>query len=182
MKPLMQQAQEQEPAAGTFKKPDIGQFVPDGIKDAVARVIAAGHRILYGQEMAQEVQAAIDSPDPVPKKLADNTAGLLLTLDQQSQGGIPEAAIFPAGMELLGEAAEVLQAAGQTVTQEDYNEAARMLYVTLGQKLGLGEDQLMGAAQQAVGGGGDEEQGEPPDDEGAEGEGGMPMPGAMERA
>lgn len=152
MKPLMQQAQEQEESAGAFKKPDIGQFVPEEIKDSVARVIAAGHRILYGEEMAQEVQDAIGGPDPVPKKLADNTAGLLLTLDQQAQGGIPEAAIFPAGMELLGEAAEVLQAAGQKVTQESYNEAARMLYVILGQKLGLGEDQLMGAAEQVVGG------------------------------
>lgn len=146
---LLQRAKDQVPK---FKRPDIGQFIPADAKDAVDRVVAAGHRMMYAPEMRDDLQAAVDSQDPVPQKLADNVAGLMLTLDKQSRGGIPMAAIFPAAMELLGEAAEVLSAAGQAVTQEDFNEGARALFVVLGRKLGASDEQLMGAAQQVTGG------------------------------
>lgn len=170
---LLQRAKDSAPA---FKKPDLSQFIPPEAKDAVDRVVAAGQRLMYAPDMREELQAAVDSQEPVPQKLANNVAGLVLTLDQQAQGGIPMAAIFPASMELLGEAAEVLAAAGQKVSQEDYNEAARTLFVVLGRKLGASDEQMMGAAQQAAGGRaepeGDEtaahEQAESPGEEAAE--------------
>lgn len=146
---LLQRAKQKAPK---FKRPDMAQFVPAEAKDAVDRVVAAGHRMMYSPEMRDDLQAAVDSQEPVPQKLANNVAGLLLTLDKQARGGIPMAAIFPAAMELLGEAAEVLNAAGQAVTQEDYNEAARSLFVVLGRKLGASDEQMMGVAQQAMGG------------------------------
>jgi hypothetical protein len=141
-----------------FKRPDISQFVPPEIKDVVDRVVAAGVKVMYSPQMQDQMKAAIESPDPVPKKMAENVTGLLLTLDKQTQGGIPDQALFPAGMELMGEAAEVLTSAGQPVTQEDYNEAARMMFVLVGQKLGGTRDQIMQAAEQALPGGAGEEQ------------------------
>jgi hypothetical protein len=157
-----------------FKRPDISQFVPPEIKDVVDRVVAAGVKVMYSPQMQEQMKAAIESQDPVPKKMAENVTGLLLTLDKQAQipaprprsggavaspkSGIPDKALFPAGMELLGEAAEVLTSAGQPVTQEDYNEAARMMFVLVGQKLGGTPDQIMQAAAQAVPGEAGEEQ------------------------
>ncbi len=167
---LMQKAAAGAPRGKSFTPPDIGKAVPPAMKDAVDRVFAAGFKIMYSPEMQDEREQAVQSPDPIPKKLAENVTGLMLTLDQQAKGGIPVEALFPAAMMLLSEAAEILTKAGQDVGEEDYLDAARMLFVLIGRKLGGSDEEIMGAAQQAMPEGGGEEEGEemPPD------EGGMP--------
>lgn len=157
---------------GTFKRPDISSFVPPEVKDVVDRVVAAGMHLMYSPDMRDEVQAAVQSQDPMGKKLADNVVGLLLTLDQKTQGGIPQAAIFPAAMELLGEGADMLSAAGQPVTQADYNDAALTMYAMIGQKLGGSPEDLMGAAAESMQGQGADTP--PPPDAGAAQQ--QPMP------
>lgn len=147
---LMQRAK----AGPGFKKPDVSQFVPKGMEDAVKRVTAAGFKLMYSPEMREELRGEIERDAPVPQKLAEAIVGLLLVLDKQSQGGIPMGALLPAAMELLGEGAEVLTAAGQPVSQEDFNEAARMVFVLMAKKLGASDDQVMQAARSAVPGGG----------------------------
>lgn len=140
-------------ARGAFKRPDIGGFIPKGMEDTVQRISAAGQKIMYSPDMREELMAEIQSEEAIPLKLAKAVVGLMLTLDQQAKGGgIPEEALFPAGLELLGEACDVLTQAGQQVTQEEYNEAARGMFVLMGQKLGIDQDQMMGAAEQAMGG------------------------------
>lgn len=134
-----------------FQRPDISPFIPPGQEDTVARVSAAGQRIMYSPGMRDELQAAVNSDAPVAQNLAQNVTGLMLTLDAQTQGGIPQEALFPAALDLLAEAAEVLTQAGQTVTAEDYNEAAVLLFVMMAKKLGIPDDQIMGAAEQAAG-------------------------------
>jgi hypothetical protein len=134
-----------------FKKPDISQFVPPDLTDAVQRTVAAGMKLMYSPDMRDEMQAGIQSQDPIPKRIADNTLGLLLTLDGKTQGGIPAGAIFPVGVELAGECAEVLDNAGQAVSQADFNDSLLALYAMMGKKLGATDDQLMQSAQQSVG-------------------------------
>lgn len=138
---------------GGFKKPDITPFVPPEQRDAVARVIAAGMKILYSPDMRDEVMQEVQREGPLPQKLAESTVGLLLTLDKQSQGGIPVDAMFPAAIGLLGEAAEIMTAAGQPVTQSVYNEAAQLVFILMGRKLGMSDDQMMQGLEQQVGGG-----------------------------
>jgi hypothetical protein len=142
-----------ESGGGSFKRPDISQFTPPAMQDIVQRIAAAGMKIMYSPDMRQELMKEVQRDVPVPQKLAEAVVGLMLTLDQKAQGGIPAQAIFPAAMELLGEAAEVLSAAGQQVTQQDYNDAARMMFVLIARKMGAKDDQIMGAAQQIAGGG-----------------------------
>lgn len=152
---LMEQARKQRGGAeqgGELKKPDYRQFTPPEMLDDVERIVAAGVKLMYSPEMRQELQEAVASQTPVDQKLADNTVGLLLTLDQKAPQGLPVAALFPAGMGLLGEAAEVLQAAGQRVTQEDWNDAALRMFVVMGKKLGGSDEEIMQAAQQWQGG------------------------------
>jgi hypothetical protein len=160
-------APQDDAAAGQeFQKPDIAQFVPPDVKDATDRVVAAGMRLMYAPEMREDIAAAIQSQEPMPKKLAENVTGLLLTLDQKAKGGIPAGALFPAAMGLLGEAADLAVAAGQQVTQSDYNDAALAMYALIGQKLGGTPEDVMGAAAAAMPGGA----------------GGMPPPGAAQPA
>lgn len=147
---LMQQAKAAPSTGPSFTPKDPRQFIPAQLHDAVERVFVAGMKMMYSPQMEQERQAAIQSQDPVPKRIADNVLGLMLTLDQQSKGGIPEQVIFPAAVMLVNEAANLLVHAGQDVTQDDYNQALQLLYVQIGKKLGLSNDQLMQGAQQAL--------------------------------
>lgn len=160
---LMQRAQRKTndaKAGSTFKRPTIP--VSQEMRDTVDRIVAAGMKIMYAPDMAEERKAAVSDERPVATVLAENVVGLTLVLDQKSQGGIPMEAIFPAAMELLSDAAEMLVEAGRNITQDDYNDAARMMYVLIGKKLGVSDDDLMNGAKQAMTGGGDAQAQEPP--------------------
>ena len=137
--------------SGSFKPPNTAQFVPPEMKDTVDRIVAAGMKMAYSPQMADERQQFLQGQEPIGQRMAQTVAGLLLTLDQQAKGGLPVGAIFPAGVDLLGDAAEMLSKAGQPVSQEDFNDAARQLFVIVGQKLGGTPDQIMQAAGQAAG-------------------------------
>ncbi len=134
-----------------FKKPDISSFISPGSADTVQRVVAAGMKIMYSPQMKGQMQQGIASQAPVPKNIADNTTGLLLTLDQKTQGGIPAPVLFPAAVELASEVATVLTAAGKPVSQDDFNDSLLIIYAQIGKKLGASDDQLMQHAQQAIG-------------------------------
>lgn len=152
----------QEPEnKGTFTAPDWRPFTPPELVDTVERVMAAGMKLMYSEGMRDELRQAVQSDAPMPQKLAENAAGLLLMLDNKSQGGIPLQAMFPAGMALLGEAVEVVQAAGQEVGQEDFNDAALLMFAILGKKMGASDEDLMSVAQQAAAGGAGAPQGQP---------------------
>lgn len=163
---LMQRAQEraaqpgqdtdQEPGQGQkFRKPDPSTFVPKGQEDAVERVVAAGMKTMYAPEMRDELVNEINRDVPVPQKMAEGVVGLVLTLDKQTQGGLPEGAIFPSILMLLAEAAELLTSTGQPVTQADYNEAAQIAFVLYGRAMKVPDDQIMSELQKRAGGGGE---------------------------
>lgn len=155
---LMQEAKKR----ATFKKPDISSLIPKGQEDAVARIAAAGLRLLYSPDMREDVMQAVQAPGDAATKLSSNVSGLLLVLDQKAPQGLPVEAMFPAAMEILGDAAEVLTAAGQTVTQTDYNDAAMQIMVELAKRMGANDDQIMQAAAGALPQGGeDDTEGDP---------------------
>lgn len=156
MASLMEQARaqrgQQQGQAAPAQAPDWKQFTPPELVDDVERILAAGAKMMYSPEMREEREEAAAATTPVDQTLAENVVGLLLVLDQQAQGGLPVAALFPAAMALLGEAAEVLKAAGKTITQDDWNDAAIRMYVLIGKKLGGTDEQIMQGAEQAMGG------------------------------
>lgn len=144
---------EEDAPGEKFKKPDITQFIPEQARDAVERVVAAGARLLYSPQMREDVLAATKLDMPMPERLAMSTAALMQTLDEKSRGGIPLEAMFPAGMELLGEAAEIMSASGQAVTQADFNQAALQLSVLMTKKLGASDEEAMQVHEQMLAGG-----------------------------
>ena len=151
------QAMKRQQAGGpTFKRPTIP--VSPKMRDTVDRIVAAGMKVMYSPEMADEREQAVSGGGPVAQALAESITGLTLILDQKSQGGLPIEAIFPAAMELLSDAAEMFIKAGKPVDQETYNDAARMMFVMIGRKLGANNDELMNGARAAAGSqGGDAE-------------------------
>lgn len=147
-----------------FQKPDVAslpivQQLSEQDRDAFQRIVAAGMKMMYAPETRQQLMEGIRSKDPVPKKLAENITGLLLILFQKSQGVPPPSALFPAAIELMGEAAAILVKAGQTVTQENFHDASLLLFTMIGKKLGASDKQLMQGAEQALekSGGGEQE-------------------------
>jgi hypothetical protein len=158
---LMQKA---EKAKQAFTPPNVDEFVPPELADAVARIYAAGVKLMTSPEMRDQVQAAIESPEPVAKVLGQNVAGLLLTLDEKSNGQLPVDAIFPAGMKLLTEAAAMMSAAGKTVDEQDFKDATYVLYITHFQKMGASEADIMDGARQAAGGQGEMEEPDGPEE------------------
>lgn len=153
---LLQKAKGKAPA---FKRPDLSAFIPEGQEDAVARLVAAGMKIMYAPDMKDEVMAAVQADQPAGQKLGENAAGIMLTLMEQAQGKVPPEAIFPAAAELMSECAEMLNAAGQPVTQEDWKDGFFMLLGILGKKLGGTDEQIMGEMGKYAGQGGEGEEG-----------------------
>lgn len=154
---LMRQAKGK---AQPFTRPDIAPFIPKGHEDAVARLVAAGMKMMYAPDMKDEVLAAVQSPDPVGKKLGENAAGIVLSLMQKAEGKMPQEAMFPAAAELMSECAEMLIAAGEQVSQEDWKDGFMTLIAVIGKQLGGTDDQIM-EAMGAPGMGGEEA---PPDE------------------
>lgn len=183
---LMQRAKAIAPGGSDFKAPDLSKVVPPELRDAVDRIVAAGLKTMFSPDMREELMAEVNRDVSMPQKLAEGVVGLVLTLDKQTKGGLPVAAIFPAELELLVEAAGVAKAAGQNVSQQDYNDAAMMMAVLTAQKMGAKDEEIMGEAQKWAGG--EMEPGEGPAHEQAEAPGmeqqetqaeaqGMPEPG-----
>ena len=156
---LLQRAKSNAPP---FKRPDITPFIPKGQEDAVARLVAAGIKQMSSTQMRDEVMKAIEADQPVGQKLGGNAAGVILMLMEQAQGKVPPEAIFPAAAELMSECAEMLVAAGQKVTQEDWKEGFFVLIGILGKQLGGSDEQIMGEIGKHVPAEGN------PDEEGSE--------------
>ena len=145
--PMQEQGQEAAPTQAGFTPPDWKQFTPPELVDTVERIVAAGAKLMYSPDMRDELKAGANADMPADKKLAENAAGLLLVLDQKAKGGLPVEALFPAALGLMGECVAVMQAAGQPVTQEDYNDAALNLFAIIGKKLGGSDEDIMAAGQ-----------------------------------
>jgi hypothetical protein len=159
---LMQRAQQRaaEPAAEEFQRPDTASLVPKGAEDAYARIVAAGQKLMYSQDMRDDLQKEVARDVPVAQKMAEGVVGLMLTMDKQAKGGLPMEALFPAALELLNEAAAILTESGQTVTMEDWKDGARMMFVIMARKFGAKDEEIMAAVQQMVPGGSEMEPGE----------------------
>lgn len=136
-------------AGPPFTKPDVSQFIPQGEEEMVGRVIAAGHKLMFAPEMRKKLMQNIGRSVQPARKMAEGSVGLMLTLDGKVKGGISEAAMVPILMEFLSLSGEVLQAAGQQVSQQTWNESFQYAYTLVGKKLGKSDEQIKGAAEQA---------------------------------
>lgn len=153
---LLDKAKAPPQQAGGFQPPDLSGLMSKldpKTQDVVERVTAAAMKIMYSPAMRDTVKQQLQSQDPVPKKLADNATGLLLMMDKRSDGGIPPAALMPAGLNIMVAEAEALEAAGQSVSQDDFSVGSMMLFANIGKKLGGTDQDLMQIAAKGIQGG-----------------------------
>ncbi len=78
-------------------------------QDFYERIVLAGDKIIFGDEKARESivkKLKLDAKEPA-KSLADATALLMIQLDDQTGGTIPETVILPAAAELLEHVTEL---------------------------------------------------------------------------
>lgn len=162
MKPFMEQAkpmmqpgamQDQQPGAepsqqAKFKTP-VNKVLPPDMQEPFERVVLAGKKVLYSEQMQPEIQKLMADPKPIEQKLAEGVRGLMGLLSQQSKPAMPPQIIIPAGIELLHEAADFAQQAGLAqITPEQMTDATQYLAVLLAKGAGASDDQVMGMFSQ----------------------------------
>ena len=83
-------------------------------QDFYESIVLAGDEIIFGSEEARKSlvdKMKVDAQEPA-KALADATALLVIKLDEQTGGNIPEAVVLPAATELLEHMAELADSLG----------------------------------------------------------------------
>lgn len=96
--------------------------------DAYDRVTAAGMKMMYAPDNAEMIQGLImDEQVPVPNKLGEGIANLLVMMDNQGNGSIPKEILVPVGVTLMFEAADYLFEVGVDVTEDDLGKALELM-------------------------------------------------------
>lgn len=105
------------------------QALLDGkLGEAYDRVTTAGMKMLYAPENAEMIQGLILNDEvPVPNKLGEGIANLLVMMDNQGNGTIPKEILVPVGVTLMFEAADYLFEVGIDVTEEDLGAALELM-------------------------------------------------------
>ena len=100
--------------------------------DAYDRVLTAGMKMLYSPQSAEVVQKLImDDAIPLPNKLGEGVANLLVMMDNQGNGTIPKEVLAPVGIALLFEATDYLFELGIEASEEDLGNAIELMITAL---------------------------------------------------
>ena len=136
--------------------------------DAYDRVLTAGMKMMYSPQSAEVTQKLImDDNIPLPNKLGEGVANLIVMMDNQGNGTIPKEVLAPVGIALLFEATDYLFELGIEATEEDLGKAIELMIMgifagfgiemaqvdkmvdDLGAKLGFDETKVTKAAAPA---------------------------------
>ena len=100
--------------------------------DAYDRVLTAGMKMLYAPQSAEVMQKLImDDAIPLPNKLGEGVANLLVMMDNQGNGTIPKEILFPVGVALLFEATDYLFELGIEASENDLGDAMELMLTGL---------------------------------------------------
>ena len=117
--------------------------MPPEMKQAYDQVLIAGKKMLYGKEAAQAVDSIMaDDNIPVPNKLGEGVANLVVMMDNQGNGTIPKEVIIPVAVTLMFEAADFMHEVGIEVTEQDIGEALKLMLYGVFEAYGMPADQL----------------------------------------
>ncbi len=123
----------------------LASKVPPNLKQAYDKIVLAGKKVMYAEKSAEMVRKELDRDKPIDQKLAHAAAGLIVTLEKQSKGTMPQDAALLAGACLLLEMVDLVLQIDMPVTEQDVRDALDT-FVTLNMmKHGANEQQIMGA-------------------------------------
>lgn len=141
---LQGQAVPQEQAAPQGEPVEGGEASSES-QEAYDRVVMAGMKVLFEDEKTKTgivERLKADSSNPA-KSLADTTAMLMIQLDRQSGGNIPEDVILPAAIELLEQTSDLADSLGVfPVDEAVMNHAAQLMVVSLGEEYGVSPEDV----------------------------------------
>lgn len=150
----------EEPAeepAGEAASPELIQQMQAALREKVPqqqqagfdRLMVAAQKALYSDQMKPMVQQALQAADgDVDQRIATNAVGLLLILDKESKGTLPQELLAPGAAGIALEIADFVMATGRPVSKQDLADALPATVGLLMQKAGANEQQI----QQALGG------------------------------
>ena len=116
--------------------------LPSQLRSAYERVVMAGKKILYSEQMAPQIQQLLQAPGDMGQKLGTGVAALMALLVDKANGTMPPQLILPAATELVAEAGAFLKDAGAKVTDQDIAEGMAVMVETILSKAGVSLDQL----------------------------------------
>lgn len=116
--------------------------IPPELQDQYERLVMAGKKVLYSEQMAPQIQELLQGPGELGEKLGQGVVALLAVLIDKANGTLPPQLIIPAGIELVVEAGNFLKDAGQKVTSNDIAEGTASLVNEVLQRAGVSVDQL----------------------------------------
>lgn len=119
--------------------------VPPAQQEAFARLVEAGRKILYSDQMAPEVQKALSENKPMWQKLGEGVARLVLLLDQQSNKTAPPELLAPAALELVADLG-----AGLKVSEDEIKQAQIYSVFCVSKALGVPDHELQQMATSAA--------------------------------
>ena len=111
------------------KAAPAGETTPEGIRAGMHlngnegaqldKIVLAGRKVMFSEQSHQMFLDQVDAPGDMAQKLGKGVAGLMALLWQESRQSIPPKLLIPAGMVLVGVAAEFLNKGGMEVTDKD---------------------------------------------------------------
>lgn len=137
------------PADSTDDAQTGGEPATPAEEQAMASVLNAALAVLYGEQSHDQILQTLKSGSRPDTALADVASSLMLELDTQAKGQVPETVILPAAMAILSLLAELAQAAG--VFEVDDNVlamAAQQTTLTLMQEYGANPQDVQALIQQ----------------------------------
>jgi hypothetical protein len=97
--------------------------IPPQFQAAYQRVILAGRKIMYSDQMSQQIAQLMQGQGSVGEKIGHGVVALISIILEKSNGTMPPQIIMPAGAELIAEAGDLLHKGGVPVTDKDLAQA-----------------------------------------------------------
>lgn len=121
---------EGQPGKGKFRS-NVVSALPENLKEPFERVVLAGMKVMFSEQMQDDIQQALAGEKPMFQKLAESVTGLMGLLYKQSKG-MPKEVIIPAAIELLHEAAAYVTESGMgKVSPEELKQSIQYLVVLM---------------------------------------------------
>lgn len=126
--------------------------VPPELQSAYDKVVANGMKMMFDPSTRDQTAAFMQGEGPASKKLADGVASVVMLMFRESNQTMPPQVIIPAGIELLVHAAEVANASGMPVSNDDVAEAMADFMSTVLKAFGVDPENMQGMVTPMTGG------------------------------
>jgi hypothetical protein len=126
--------------------------VPPEQAATLDKMIAAGKKLLYSEQLAPEITKMLEGEGPVGPKIGEGVVLLLGLLMERANGTLPPQLLIPAGVALVAEAGDMLEEAGVEVEDNDVAEGMAAFIEGLLARAGIDEAKIAEIVAQQGGG------------------------------